>query len=692
MKPLFKHVSYRFSILQALLPIMVISIAVISVNFAVGSTRAVVELSDQVVGEISRKMIERTVNYVESGGNHGRVLSHLTQNVNVAVDHEKVWSYFWGPMVETPQVQSIFVGDRAGNYVQVRREPVLATRLIDTRSGIPVETTITRDERYAVLAAKTNPTDWDPRTRPWYKNTGKERKLYWSDVFVFTTAKTPGVSASFPLLDNAGEISGVLAVNIPLHSLSDFVAEQKVLRHGLVFITNERGEVIAFPDKKIGLVVEESKDTMRLLRVNELANRAVVDAFAVHQSEKIDRVTSKTDGEKYISTFIPFPSPFEKMKIGVVIPEDDILASIHRMETIAILISVIVLAAVLFVVYQISRRISQPIIALSREMLHIKDFKLDEVKPVESRIHEIQEMNHALITAVEGLQSFRKYVPASFVRQLITSGKKAELGGVKAEITILFCDIEGFTSFSENMPAEDLMIHLSDYLNELSQIILEEKGTIDKFIGDAIMVFWGQPVEMPDAPERACRTALRCTARLAELNQRWQSEGKPTMNTRFGIHTGFGVVGNVGSAERMNYSVIGDSVNLTSRLEGTNKLYGTRILISQSTFEKVQSLFLCRLLDIVTVKGRSKGVQIYELIGKSDEKYPSQTTQFVLRYEQAFRAYLAKNWDGALDIFEELAKENPSDLSCKLLLKRCLLLKEDASALPHDWDGTTSIR
>lgn len=670
---------------------MVVSIGVISVNFALGSTRAVVELSDQVVGEISRKMIERTVNYVENGGNHARILSHLTEKGSVAVDHEKLWSYYWGPMLETPQVQSIFVGDRAGNYVQVRREPVLATRLIDTRFGAPLETTVTRDESYAQVHLKTNPTDWDPRTRPWYKNTGKERKIYWSDVFVFTTAKTPGISASYPILDTAGEISGVIGVNIPLHSLSDFVAEQKVLQHGLVFIVNERGEVIAFPDKKVSLVVEESKE-MRLLHVSELQNRAVVDAFQIHQAEKTDRVTSKTEGEKYISTFIAFPAPFQKMKIGVVIPEDDILASIHRMEMIAILITIAVLTTVLFVVYQISRRISQPIIALSQEMLRIRDFHLDDVKPVESRIHEIREMNSALISAVEGLKSFGKYVPASLVRQLITSGKSAELGGIKTEITILFCDIEGFTAFSENMPAEDLMIHLSEYLNELSHIILEEKGTIDKFIGDAIMVFWGQPVEMPDAPERACRTALRCAEKLVELNRRWVSEGKPPMNTRFGIHTGLGVVGNVGSAERMNYSVIGDSVNLTSRLEGANKVYGTRILISQSTYEKVSDRFLCRLLDIVAVKGRTRGVQIYELVGTKETAFPPEKIRFVTMYEQAFRAYLARNWDGALDLLEDLAKENPGELSCKVLLKRCLQFKDDPSALPADWDGTISVR
>ncbi|HNE24297.1 MAG TPA: adenylate/guanylate cyclase domain-containing protein, partial [Leptospiraceae bacterium] len=691
--------TYRFSILQALLPIVIISIVGISLNFIIGSTRAVVELSDHLVEEVSQRMIERTLAHLEGGAMHNRVTANLVSDLDLMNNHETVWRYLWAPMIETPQVQSLFVADRRGNYVQVRREPFLATRMIDAARGI--ETTVTRDESYREKETKTNPTTWDPRTRPWYKNTTREKKMAWTDVFVFTTAKTPGLSASYPVLDAQGEIVGVIAANIPLHNLSDFVAEQKVMQHGIVLIINDKGEVVAYPDKKVNLVVdsdakepdpkEHKEKEMRLLRIDELPNQAVVDAYRRSESEKSTRVTSATNGEKYITTFKPFPAPFEKLKIVIVIPEADILASIHRMELIAILVSVVILILGIIVVYQVSIRISDPIIRLAHEMDHIGDFSLDDVKGVQSKIHEIRIMNSSLLTAVEGLKAFRRYLPASFVRQLITSGKKAELGGIKTEITLFFSDVEGFTRISESMPAEDLMLHLSAYFNELSRIILEEGGTIDKYIGDAIMVFWGQPVEIADAPIRACRAALRCVERLTELNEKWSAEGKPTMRTRFAIHTGESIVGNVGTEERMNYSAVGDSVNLTSRLESANKIYGTTIIISQSTFERVQHLFRCRLLDVVAVRGKTRGVRIYELLGESTVSPTEAQNRFVAGYEQAFSVYLSRNWQEAVQAFSKLNVEFPADKSVQVMLRRCDAFAKDAPGLPPNWDGTMAM-
>jgi adenylate cyclase len=290
-----------------------------------------------------------------------------------------------------------------------------------------------------------------------------------------------------------------------------------------------------------------------------------------------------------------------------------------------------------------------------------------------------------------GLQSFGKYVPASLVRQLIELGEEVKLGGAEVEITTFFSDVAGFTSVSEMMRPQDVMNHLSEYLEHLSKIILDEKGTIDKYIGDSIMAFWGAPVRQADAPVLACRAALACQKKVTQLNAAWTQAGKPIMRTRIGIHTGLAVVGNVGSTERMNYTAVGDSINLASRLEGINKLYGTQIIISESTYQKVAGQFFCRLLDIVAVKGKTQGQKIYELIDEKETILATSIREFCRDYEQGIQAYLSKDWSQALEVFHDLQHQHADDPALALFVQRCEDFQKHPAALPEHWDGTIML-
>ncbi len=213
-----------------------------------------------------------------------------------------------------------------------------------------------------------------------------------------------------------------------------------------------------------------------------------------------------------------------------------------------------------------------------------------------------------------GLASFGRYVPTELVRQLIATGREAKLGGEKTRLAIMFTDIIGFTTLSETLTAEELMLQLSAYLDRMTRIIEQEQGTVDKYIGDGIMAFWGAPLEVENPALLACRAALGCSKAEADLNRQWQVEDKPAMPTCFGIHFGETIVGNVGSSRRMNYSIFGDNVNLASRLEGINRIYGTKIIVSQSVYEAVDKQMICRPLDIVAVKGKKKSIAIHELL------------------------------------------------------------------------------
>jgi len=374
-------------------------------------------------------------------------------------------------------------------------------------------------------------------------------------------------------------------------------------------------------------------------------------------------------------------------------PEQEILGSVNKVlfQTLIIFAGIFLLSLLIILLF--SKRITHSIKALTTETKKFSNFDLDEVQHINTKITEIDSMSKAIMSATTGLQSFRKYVPEVLVKQLIELGEEANIGGQEAELTIFFSDITDFTSIAERIHPQALMLHLSEYLEELSTIIVSEDGTIDKYIGDAIMAFWGAPLQQINAPYLACKSALRCQKRNHALNLKWQSERKPELKTRIGLHTGQTIVGNVGSSVRINYSIIGDSVNLAARLESINKTYGTEIIISEATYYLIKDNFTCRMLDIVAVKGKQKGAQIFELLHENGDERPLylKPVEFYEQYESALTLYLAQNWLAAREQFEQLIKTHDKDLSVNLMIQRCTDFIETNHSFPEDWDGVIQL-
>ncbi len=375
--------------------------------------------------------------------------------------------------------------------------------------------------------------------------------------------------------------------------------------------------------------------------------------------------------------------------IEVGINNNEIMSNINPIIISGMLSSGIFIIISVCIALLISRSISRPITKISDETNRIKEFDLSGDLNIKSSIFEIQLISKSLTAMKNGLLAFKKYVPADLVRQLIQTGQEAKLGGKKKELSIFFSDIAGFTSISEIMPAEDLMMHLSKYLNELSQIIQNQRGTIDKYMGDAIMAFWGAPVEDENHAINACQAALLCQAKLRELNTLWKKNGLPLFPTRIGINTGEIIVGNLGSSERLNYTIIGDNVNLASRLEGVNKLYGTQIIVNQTTYEKAKSEFIFRPVDIVAVKGKNESIKIFELISKKDSPEVAKYKNFSEEFTRAFGAYLNQEWKSALMIFQKLAVEYPTDRVVEIYIKRCKHFENNPPG--PNWDGVVRL-
>lgn len=211
-------------------------------------------------------------------------------------------------------------------------------------------------------------------------------------------------------------------------------------------------------------------------------------------------------------------------------------------------------------------------------------------------------------------QTFSKYVSKSVVDELLQYPDKLKLGGEKKIMTVLFSDIRGFTTLSEKLTPEALVEHLNQYLEAMTNIVFDYDGTLDKYVGDAIMAFWGAPMPQDDHAIRACKACIKMMEVLNELNKNWASQGKPTLDIGIGLNSGDMVVGNMGSSTRMSYTLMGDNVNLGSRLEGTNKVYKTHIIISEFTYEMVKDKVITRELDLIRVKGKAQPVKIYELL------------------------------------------------------------------------------
>jgi adenylate cyclase len=283
--------------------------------------------------------------------------------------------------------------------------------------------------------------------------------------------------------------------------------------------------------------------------------------------------------------------------------------------------------------------------------------------------------------------AFQYYLTASVINEMLKDPAKLKLGGDKKNLTVLFSDIRGFTSVSENMTPEQLVHLLNEYLTAMTDVVFKHDGLLDKYMGDAIMAVYGAPLDQPDHALRACRTALDMMKELKKLQIKWEEEGRPVLDIGIGINTGEMVVGNMGSQMRFDYTVMGDSVNLGSRLESINKEYGTNIIISESTYEAVKDVLCCRELDSVRVKGKALPVKIYELLG--DKMDAGDCEELIRRFNGVMEKYKQACWDEAIDSCRQVLEIRPDDPPAKLYLRRCEDLKENPPPTP--WDGTLTM-
>lgn len=515
----------------------------------------------------------------------------------------------------------------------------------------------------------------------WFREASQSGDDHWSTLTTHPRGERLAAALAAPI-DIDRKRVGVLAIIIELTRVSNFLSQLTVGKSAGAFILDRDGGVVAAPDSNAD-ELNALKTDHPLFPVAVDAMRQAGSGYDPGSGEPFHAQVTR-DGRAYQAVLTPISFP--GWSLVTVVPESEFLGPVQTtIRRLLIGLAVLIVFAGLLSAWLAQRLIAAPLIKVMGEIRHVERFDLDRVERHPSRLTEIENLSGAIGDMAQGLVAFRKYIPADLVKRLISDGTGARLGGAVKAMSVMFIDLAGFTGMSERL-GDRIIPLLSRYFDSVSVQIQHHGGTIDKFIGDAVMAFWGAPAANPDHAADCCRAALACRRAMEEaglLDDRGEH-----VKIRIGINSGDMLVGNIGSEVRLNYTVIGDAVNIASRLESTNKVYGSTIIIGPETRRLAGDRIVVRELDRLAVYGRAGGLQIYELLGMAGEF--TGALDWVKSYEAGLAAWRAGNFNAAIDAFEATRKLRPQDAASSLMIERCQ--HQIANPAGEDWDGTTVAR
>jgi len=528
-----------------------------------------------------------------------------------------------------------------------------------------------------VVGAYDVPTTTDYRTTSGYPEAKRSGTLAISEPQVNVDTGFPIINLRVPIFHNDTFV-GCAGASITLDVLSRFLATHRASSHSKTIISDTvDGKIIAISEKGKGVRLADGK--FELAQLENIDDDDVRETHLLHAQKNEDDFLfrSSRDGQELSASFARLPETFgPAWEVMVLTPTDDFIGQLKATNRQIVSIIVALSVAELFLIYFLSRSLSRPIENISRNLRSIESLSFAQPTGHPSYVREIAQLQSAASLLRNSLQSFCSFAPVDLVRGLIKSGIPLTLGVERRSLTILFSDLENFSTHAERSSPDALLEQMSIYFEQVSRAISDELGTVDKFIGDGVMAFWGAPTALPDHVLRGCAGALRAVRRMERINNAWRADGKPTFRVRIGLHSGEVLVGNVGSLDRFSYTVVGDGVNVAARLEGMNKTFGTTICISDSMFDVVASEIVARPLRQVRVKGREQDFMIYELVGfagssdpelavRPDDRRLSEMTWF------ASKSFQSGDLAGAARGYQEILRQFPNDPVAKSMLAEC---------------------
>jgi adenylate cyclase len=531
-------------------------------------------------------------------------------------------------LLRTRHIDGIYVGYPNGSFfhavnladdawrrvLKAPAQAALAIRIIDRGEGGSVARVVFVDvSGKPVSEVLGQPTSYDPRTRPWYEKALQQRGVVATGPYQMAATGALGMTISQV---HRGDPSVVVGADVILTTITDFLRQEQLTPGSIAFIANDKGEPIVHSDPvmmKGILSAFDERDAAPVLNTTHLGtgltNLSGDDGRALQV---------RVGGRDYLflATRINNGILFRNERIVIAAPYDELMAPANRMlvqgMTIAAIVVLLGMAGALWLAAVISRSLHQ----LRNGADQLQDFDFRTPIVVSSGITEISALSRAMNRARDAIFTFALFVPRELVRKGMESGTFSSRSAARQQVTALFTDIYDFTTISEQYAPEDVVAMLSAYFDLLNQAVSAHEGTIIQFLGDSIFAMWNAPGSDENHAENACLSALAMKAALADFNDDNRRKGLPEFRTRFGIHTGVAVVGNVGAADRLQYTAMGDTINVASRLEGMNKTYGTTILASGEVKARCSERILFRPLGQGQAKGRSLEIELYEVTGK----------------------------------------------------------------------------
>ncbi len=654
-----------------------------------------------VVGQLNRQIVKSIYHELhgvlgDASSMEEAVRSIFFQGTIKVTDEGKREFVFLALLRSQPSLSWISLGFPDGGFFGSRKASDTEIDMIEVKWDAATGAARQRTDYYTpeVGDIMFNNREFEPSTynaaaQPWYRRAVAENAPGWNRLSNFPGSHRQAISISTPLTVDDRFVA-VINVVIDLSRLSQFLSSLEVGKSGTVVVLDHNGNVMASPDPSA--IERQQNGEMPNLRslsqkngllrtVGEYLGHDSMDLAALSQTRQVE-FASAEDGRDYFLTFAPLG--FDDWVVATVIPAGDFLATIERnakllLTALGLLTLVIGAVAIL----SANRLIGAPLLRIVGQLKHIESFELDAITRMSSPLRELDNLSAALTQMSRGLASFQKYIPTALVRTLVARGVEARPGGRQQVLTVLFTDIVGFTGLSERL-GDAIVPVLSEYLEFASAAISTRNGTIDKFIGDAVMAFWGAPMPNDRHAVDACAAALEFRRRLGQR----RAEPGVLLRMRVGINTGRMLVGNIGSNERLSYTVIGDAVNVASRLEAVNKRYGTEILIGEDTRAAAGDAILVRRLDWVAVYGRTQGLAVYELLGMADQD-ALENPERVAAYEAGLDAYARRDWADAIELFESAIANRGYDLPSQIFVERCR--KYLASPPREDWTAVSIL-
>ncbi len=564
---------------------------------------------------------------------------------------------------------------KTGHFIGVWRtaDNAVVMNISTPGQGEPREEIVAPDGKETPYQ-RPRPKEYDPREHDWFKNAIRADTTVWSGAYTFVDGVQQGITASRAWRSpESGTPAGVFTVDFFLQDLASLLDSLAEKIEGFCIILEPNGKLISASHNP------DSASLTTALGKWVRAHPRFKNINGQTSSNLVHIVVGRTS---YLAALAHVETPLglECIVAGIV-PRSVIFGRINRAVGQIGLFSLAGLILAVLAGSFMAHRIGEPLRALGNDLAKVGQFYLAPQEMPRSVLREVNQLRDAADRMKSGLRSFIKFVPDDLVRQLLSSGKEAVLGGEIRPLTIFFSDIEGFTSHSEKVAPNILVHDLGKYFEILSRCLRQHSGTIDKFIGDGLLCFFNAPEEVPHHENVACQATL---VGLRELALRQQDGQMISFRTRVGLHCGDVLVGNIGTPERFAYTVLGDVVNVASRLESLNKVYGTQVLASSDVWEHAANDFEWRHLDRVAVAGRTGSLDIYELMGLRNDVDRDRLNNRKL-YEEALELYFARYFWDARRIFRQVAENCPGDKAATLMMTRCERML--SLELGPDWDG-----